>query len=57
MINVFQKSNNKCFSIQCNHPLDPPEYECGYFTKIECEDCKYGMQGGRKDPEAKCNQE
>lgn len=26
---------------------------CGYDTKIECEQCKYG--GGRKNPEAKCN--
>lgn len=30
------------------------EYECGYETTIDCEQCKYG--GGRKDPEAKCNQ-
>lgn len=26
---------------------------CGYDTKIECEECKYG--GGRKNPESKCN--
>ena len=30
------------------------EYECGYETTIDCDECKYG--GGRKDPEAKCNQ-
>ena len=30
------------------------EYDCGYDTKIDCDECKYG--GGRKDPEAKCNQ-
>lgn len=30
------------------------EYECGYETIIDCDECKYG--GGRKDPEAKCNQ-
>ena len=30
------------------------EYECGYETTIDCDGCKYG--GGRKDPEAKCNQ-
>lgn len=29
------------------------EYDCGYETKIECEDCKYG--GGRKNPDAKIN--
>lgn len=32
------------------------EFDCGYDTTIDCEDCKYGDAGGRKDPEAKCNQ-
>ena len=32
------------------------EFDCGYQTSITCEDCKYGVCGGRKDPEAKCNQ-
>ena len=27
---------------------------CGYYTTIDCDECKYG--GGRKNPEAKCNQ-
>ncbi len=32
------------------------EYDCGYEGHIlPCEECKYG--GGRKDPEAKCNQD
>ena len=31
------------------------EFDCGYQTSITCEDCKYGVCGGRKDPEAKCN--
>ena len=44
----------KCAGYQCNHPLDPPEWDCGYNTTIDCDECKYG--GGRKDPEAKCNQ-
>jgi hypothetical protein len=30
------------------------EYECGYETTIDCDECKYG--GGLKNPEAKCNQ-
>ena len=30
------------------------EFDCGYDTTLDCEDCKYGI--GRKDPEAKCNQ-
>ena len=32
------------------------EFDCGYQTSILCEDCKYGVCGGRKDQEAKCNQ-
>jgi hypothetical protein len=32
------------------------DFECGYSTTIECEECKYSGHGGRKDPEAKCNQ-
>lgn len=31
------------------------EYDCGYGTTIDCDQCKYG--GGRKDPAAKCNQD
>lgn len=30
------------------------EFDCGYETTIDCDQCKYGV--GRKDPEAKCNQ-
>lgn len=30
------------------------EYDCGYGTTLDCDQCKYG--GGRCDPEAKCNQ-
>jgi len=32
------------------------DYDCGYNTKITCDDCKYNNSPGRKDPEAKCNQ-
>lgn len=46
----------KCKSSQCNHYLDPIEYECDYGTKIDCDECKYNGRGGRKNPEAKCNQ-
>lgn len=50
--------HRKCAAYQYNHPLDPPEWECGYNTTIDCEDCKYYIgSGGRKDPEAKCNQQ
>jgi hypothetical protein len=31
--------------------------DCGYYTTISCEECKYNNAPyGRKDPEAKCNQ-
>ena len=41
---------------KCEGYYDPwsGDYDCGYDTKIDCDECKYGM--GRKDPEAKCNQ-
>ena len=32
--------------------------DCGYLTKISCDDCKYNNWAyGNKDPEAKCNAE
>ena len=30
------------------------DYGCHYNSVLSCEECKYGL--GRKDPEAKCNQ-
>ena len=32
------------------------DFDCEYQTKIDCDQCKYGGHGGRKDPAAKCNQ-
>ena len=32
------------------------DFDCGYNTTLACDDCKYGAAGGRKDPQAKCNQ-
>ena len=32
------------------------DFYCEYQTDLECDKCKYGGHGGRKDPEAKCNQ-
>lgn len=32
--------------------------DCGYYTTIDCDDCKYNNTPyGKKNPEAKCNQE
>jgi glycine/serine hydroxymethyltransferase len=56
---IFNKGSNrhpKCKCYQCNHYLDPIEYDCEYNTTIDCDECKYNGRGGRKDPEAKCNQ-
>lgn len=47
---------SKCKGFKCNHPLDPVEWDCGYNTSIGCDECKYSGFGGRKNPEAKCNQ-
>jgi hypothetical protein len=30
------------------------DYDCGYNTTLDCEECKYG--DGKKDPAAKRNQ-
>jgi hypothetical protein len=46
----------KCKSYQCNHYLDPVEYNCEYQTTLDCDECKYNGRGGTKNPEAKCNQ-
>lgn len=29
------------------------DYDCEYGSDLSCDECKYG--GGRKDPEAACN--
>ena len=55
-INADKRKNPKCKSYPCNNYFDPIEYACGYDTKIGCDECKYGMGGGKKNPEAKCNQ-
>jgi hypothetical protein len=31
------------------------DYDCLYRSNLSCDECKYGA--GRKDPEAKCNEE
>jgi hypothetical protein len=30
------------------------DYGCHYNSSLSCDECKYGL--GRRDPEAKCNQ-
>ena len=37
-----------------SHNSDGSEFDCGYDTIIDCDHCKYSV--GKKDPEAKCNQ-
>ena len=44
----------KCRGEFSSSPSEEPDFECGYNTEIECDECKYGF--GKKDPEATCNQ-
>lgn len=44
----------KCKGYGTDSPTSGKDYDCGYVTKISCDECKYGV--GRKDPAAKCNQ-
>lgn len=32
------------------------DYDCGYGTTIDCEDCMYNHLPGKKNPQAKRNQ-
>ncbi len=43
----------KCLGYQTEDHGWGSDFECGYNTKIDCDECKYG--GGRKDPRAKKN--
>lgn len=51
LLNVKPKKHPKCLS---TYDEWDGAYDCGYNTKLDCDQCKYGL--GRKDPEAKCNQ-
>jgi len=50
------KKHPKCLGYECGNPLDGYDFDCEYQTILTCDECKYGGHGGRKDPEAKCNQ-
>lgn len=50
---IVIKVNSKCKGSYDPHSGD---YGCGYHSTLGCDECKYGAAGGRKDPEAKCNQ-
>jgi hypothetical protein len=47
------KRRAKCKGYEVRN-IDGTEYECGYGTTLDCDQCKYG--GGSKNPEAKRNQ-
>jgi hypothetical protein len=63
---VYKTPNILNRSYTCRHPkckgwykndwgmINGADWGCDYETTIDCDECKYG--GGRKDPEAKCNQ-
>ena len=54
-LNIFDMDNKhpKCKGFKTLDVGWGSDYECGFDTLIDCDECKYG--GGRKDPEAKCN--
>lgn len=51
--NKKQKRHPKCKGEYYEYEGD---FGCGYGSQLDCGDCKYGNNGGRKDPEAKCHQ-
>lgn len=57
VIEIFSKTqitkHNKCLG---RYDEWQGDWDCGYQTTISCDDCKYSNSGGRKDPEAKCNE-
>ena len=54
VMRVKQRSS-KCAGVRTNN-ANGEDFDCGYGTTITCDDCKYSAAGGRKDPQAKCNQ-
>lgn len=50
----FGKRHLKCLGFETEDIGWGVDHDCGYKTKIDCDECKYG--GGRKDPAAKVNQ-
>ena len=52
----LEVKHHLCKSVKINAYDEPDEWDCGYNTTIDCEDCRYGGRGGRKNPEARCNQ-
>jgi hypothetical protein len=48
-----EKKRAKCKGYAVDN-MDGTEYECGYNTTLDCDQCKYG--GGSLNPEAKRNQ-
>ena len=44
---------NGCNGFMSTHriTLGLSGWTCGYHSDIDCDDCRYGKQGGRKDPE------
>ena len=55
-IKQFSKKDKhqKCKGFRYGYGPETFEYDCGYYSNLTCDDCRYGA--GRKDPEAKCNQ-
>ena len=56
-LNNREKRHSKCLGSEYSTP-DGTKFDCDYGSYITCDECKYNNQPfGRKDPEAKCNQQ
>lgn len=57
-IKVIKNFNKHSKHLKCKGYMTPDygwgsDFECGYETSIDCDDCKYGR--GKKDPNSKKN--
>lgn len=53
--NGHAERHPKCAGVKIDRGPDGYDYDCEYNTTITCDECKYCA--GRKDPEAKVNQQ
>jgi len=54
--NPDNKRHPKCKGFMLDLCGHTSEADCGYMTKIDCDECRYNLYGtGKKDPNAKKN--
>lgn len=53
---IEENKHPKCKGLVIPDTGNGVDYDCGYNTKITCDECKYCISGyGKKDPNAKIN--